>query len=69
VQPGLITKGGLLACLLLSLAIASASDGGDMNWTIHVIGATGFFIVVFYVFIHISITVKTIWSVKPHFIS
>jgi len=64
-----ITKGGTLACILLSTAIASASDGDDMNWTIHVIGATGFFIVVFYVLVHVSITVKTIWSVKPHFIS
>ncbi len=39
-----------------------------MNWTIHVIGATGFFIVVFYVMIHANIAFAGLWKIKPGYI-
>ncbi len=47
---------------------AAVSDGDDMNWTVHVIGATGFFIVVFYVILHANAAFKALWKVKPGFI-
>jgi len=37
--------------------------------TLHVIGATGFFIEVFYVLLLISNVVKSLWKVHPGFIS
>ena len=35
----------ILSCVFLCLSTSTISDGGDMNWTAHTVGATGFFIV------------------------
>lgn len=39
-----------------------------MNWTLHVIGATGFFIVILYLFTVITGVITKIWKLKPGFI-
>lgn len=39
-----------------------------MNWTLHVIGATGFFIVILYLFTVITGIVSKIWKLRPGFI-
>lgn len=38
----------ILCCLMLCLSTSTISDGGDMDWTAHTIGATSFFIIAMY---------------------
>ena len=42
------------------------SDGGDMNWTLHVFGATYFFVVSLYMILQASAVYRKLWSHK-HF--
>ena len=57
-----------MSAFLLDLNTATVSDGGDMNWTLHVIGATGFFIVTFYNFIRISFIVENLYEANNEII-
>jgi len=41
----------IYACLALCISTATISDGGDMNWTLHTIGATSFFIISIYLIV------------------
>jgi hypothetical protein len=49
-----IISTGTFACFMLCISTATMSDGGDMNWTLHSIGATGFFILILYLFVKLS---------------
>jgi hypothetical protein len=44
------------------------SDGGDMNWTIHVAGASSFFIISLFLMLKASKVYRTLWKAKPGFI-
>jgi len=57
----------ILACCLLCLSTATISDGGDMNWTAHTIGATGFFIFALLLVLKASKLYRKLWSAKKNF--
>ncbi len=60
-------KLAVFSCLLLCVSTATISDGGDMNWTLHTIGATGFFLISLYM-VRISAKIyRELWSIK-HFV-
>ena len=40
------------------------SDGGDMNWTAHVAGATSFFLISLFILIRASFVYRKLWVVK-----
>lgn len=58
---------GTIASGFLALSTASISDGGDMLWTWHSIGATGFFIITLYNCFSIGSTYKKLWAQSPGF--
>lgn len=41
-------KLSIVSCIALCVSTATISDGGDMNWTVHTIGATSFFVFALY---------------------
>ena len=57
---------GGVASFGLAISTATISDGKDMNWTLHSIGATGFFIVTLYNCITVSAVYKDLWQYQ-HF--
>ncbi len=57
----------ILSCLFLCLSTATISDGGDMNWTAHTIGATGFFIMALLLVIKASKIYRQLWNVQRNF--
>jgi len=57
----------ILSCVLLCLSTATISDGGDMNWTLHTIGATGFFIVSILILTKSSKIYRKLWKGKRNF--
>jgi len=64
----LLLKRGLFASFLLMMSTAAMSDGDDMDWLIHVIGATGFFLMVLYNMIITINYIEEIWKISPGFI-
>ena len=58
---------GTIASAFLALSTASISDGGDMLWTWHSIGATGFFIIALYNCFAIGATYRKLWRVNRRF--
>jgi hypothetical protein len=58
----------IASCIALCVSTATISDGGDMNWTVHTIGATSFFILALYMVIVASKIYRELYAVK-HFIS
>lgn len=56
----------VIATLMLCVSTATISDGGDMNWTLHTVGATSFFIIALYLIIIASKVYRDIWPHK-HF--
>ena len=55
-----------VACLLFALSTATISDNHkDMNWTLHTIGASGFFVVTLYLMLVASKVYRNLWKVKP----
>lgn len=38
----------IISCLMLCLSTSTISDGKDMDWTSHTVGATSFFILSMY---------------------
>lgn len=54
--------------MALATSTASMSDGGDMNWTLHVIGATSFFIITLYMIMVASKVYRKLWHIN-HFCS
>lgn len=50
-----------IACISLSVSTATISDGGDMNWTAHTIGATSFFLIVLYLIKKASKVYRKLW--------
>ncbi|KAL4497957.1 hypothetical protein ABPG72_014814 [Tetrahymena utriculariae] len=63
-----IGKGGVSAGFLLCLSTASISDGGDMDWVPHIIGATGFFITIVFVIGVCTENYIKIYKANPKFI-
>jgi len=57
----------ILSCIFLCISTATISDGGDMNWTAHTIGATGFFIFAILLVTKASKIYRKLWPVKHHF--
>lgn len=57
----------ILSCVFLCLSTSTISDGGDMNWTAHTIGATGFFIVAILLLTKSSKIYRKLWNAKRHF--
>lgn len=57
----------IISCLFLCISTATISDGGDMNWTLHTIGATGFFIVALLLVLKASKLYRKLWSTKKNF--
>jgi hypothetical protein len=49
------------------VSTATISDGGDMNWTAHTIGATGFFIFALLLILRASKIYRKLWSAKRNF--
>jgi uncharacterized protein YybS (DUF2232 family) len=45
------------------------SDGGDMNWTLHTIGASSFFLISLYICLKASAVYRSLWHKKKHFCS
>ena len=56
-----------IACIALCVSTATISDGGDMNWTVHTIGATGFFLIVLYLIMKASKVYRKLWPHKRGF--
>lgn len=50
---------------MLCISTATISDGGDMNWTLHTIGATGFFLIALYMVIVASKIYRELYVIKP----
>lgn len=59
---------GTVASGFLALSTATISDGSDMMWTWHSIGATGFFIIAIYNCFSISNSYKKLWAAQPGFV-
>jgi len=57
----------LFACIALCVSTATISDGGDMNWTVHTVGATSFFILSVYMALVASKIYRELYS-KQKFI-
>jgi hypothetical protein len=57
----------ILSCIFLCISTATISDGGDMNWTAHTIGATGFFIFAILLVTKASKIYRKLWPAKRHF--
>lgn len=57
----------IISCLFLCISTATISDGGDMNWTLHTVGATGFFIVALLLVLKASKLYRKLWSAKKNF--
>ena len=49
------------------MSTSTISDGGDMNWTAHTIGATGFFILALLLITKASKVYRKLWPVKNNF--
>jgi c-di-AMP phosphodiesterase-like protein len=58
----------IVSCIALCVSTATISDGGDMNWTVHTIGATSFFIFALYMVLVASKIYRELYAQK-HFIS
>jgi hypothetical protein len=57
-----VGKVGFVASLALAISTATMSDGGDMNWTLHTIGATSFFILTLVNCLTVSNVYKSLWK-------
>lgn len=55
----------IVSSLALCVSTATISDGGDMNFTLHTIGATSFFIITLYLIIVASQIYRELYFVKP----
>jgi hypothetical protein len=53
------------SALALCVSTATISDGGDLDWTSHTIGATSFFILAMYMCITASKVYRKLYVVKP----
>lgn len=56
----------IIASSALCISTATISDGGDMNWTLHTIGATSFFLIALYLILIASKVYRQMWPHK-HF--
>ena len=54
----------IFACLMLCVSTATISDGGDMNWTLHTIGATSFFIFTLYIIVVAAKIYRELYTIK-----
>ena len=55
---------------MLTLGTAAMSDGdGDMNWTLHVVCATGFFIITLIQIQIVSKIYKKFWKIDKNFVT
>ena len=50
---------------MLCISTATISDGGDMNWTLHTIGATSFFVISIYLIIVASKIYRELYVIQP----
>lgn len=55
----------IVSCLALCVSTATISDGKDMNWTVHTIGATSFFIISLYMVVIASKIYRELYPIKP----
>lgn len=60
-------KLSIISCIALCVSTATISDGNDMNWTVHTIGATSFFLIALYMIVVASKIYRDLWSIK-HFV-
>jgi len=58
-------KLAIFSCILLCISTGTISDGGDMNWTLHTIGATGFFLIALYIVKVASAVYRDLYVIKP----
>ena len=55
----------IVSCIALCVSTATISDGGDMNWTVHTVGATSFFIFALYMVLVASKIYRELYFQKP----
>lgn len=55
----------ITSCIALCVSTATISDGGDMNWTLHTVGATSFFILALYMVLVASKIYRELYAIKP----
>jgi len=59
----------IASCIFLGISTSTISDGpGDMNFTLHTIGATGFFILGLLLALKASKIYRKLWSVRNNFV-
>lgn len=68
-EPKLESFGTLstIACFALCVSTATISDGGDMNWTAHTIGASSFFVITLFQISRASKIYRNLWPSKRGF--
>lgn len=64
-----MTYASWVAAFLLCVSTATISDGGDINWTLHSIGATGFFLIMVVVLLISYRNYINIFNANPSFIT